>query len=836
MLFAYGRMLLENGRHRLNANSYHVRTDQALVCFRLPSWAFLRLNIFAIVCFLLAIVAPASWITASDITDEKALSDFFERKVRPLIAKRCYECHSSDTASDNGSLALDSRAGLLAGGTRGAVLIAGKPDESLLIHAVRYLDPKLQMPPEGKMPAEEIEILAQWVQSGGFVPEYGTAVQKKGKEIDWQAARQFWSFQPLHPKVPPQDVDSGTSQQPIDAFIRQCLAQHDLLPAVDADRRTLIRRLSFDLIGLPPSFEEVNEFVAETRPDSYERLADRLLASPHFGERWARYWLDLARYTDVTPSWLNNADQAWLFRDWIINSINQDLPYDLFVKQQLAADVIEDSRPENYAALGYIGLSPTYWKELKLAPDVIEIIVADEWDERIDAVSRTFLGLTVSCARCHDHKFDPITVRDYYGLAGVFASTQLTDRPLLASPLAEQIAEARQQVDKLDEKLKALKDKDSDDAKSLQAQIEAIREFTPRFDTRMAHVVEEASLFVLPDGPDATKLDVRKNQPRDLPVYRRGNPGNPGEIVPRRFLEVLTPTTPTPFASGSGRRQFAEALFQEARSLTARVMVNRVWSNHFGRGLVRTPSDFGAQGDRPTHPELLEWLAAEFSGQSIPASREPWSLKRLHRLMVTSATYRQSSDTSVPANGTSPGHRSFQLDPDNHWLARMSRRRQDIEPWRDSMLVASGNFDDTLGGPAIELDLPTNHRRTLYGKVGRDEQNDMLRLYDFPPPTSHSPARDQTTTPLQQLFVLNSEFVENQAIGLTNQIQSQVMSSSVSKKVSRCYEVLLQRSPSEKEQQQAVRFLTCGNANEATSRFQLYVQSLFGLNELMFVD
>ena len=406
---------------------------------------------------------------------------------------------------------------------------------------------------------------------------------------------------------------------------------------------------------MPPSTEEVAEFLSDPRPDAYERFVDRLLSSPHFGERWARYWLDLARYTDVTPTWLKNADQAWLYRDWVIRALNEDLPYDDFVKKQLAADVIENTAPEDYAALGLIGLSPTYWKELRLAPGVIEVIVADEWDERIDAVTRTFLGLTVACARCHDHKFDPITARDYYALAGVFASTQLADRPLLPSPLAEQIAEARQQFDKLEELLKAVKEKESDEAKKLKAEIESIRSSTPRFDERMAHTVEEASVFVLPDGPDMTKLDVRKGQPRDLPVFRRGNPGNPGEIVPRRFLEVLSPMAPRPFTAGSGRREFAEALFRESRGLTARVMVNRIWSYHFGRGLVRTPSDFGAQGDRPTHPELLEWLAADFAGGIESDNPRAWTMKRLHRQLVSSATYRQSSDTLVSPTGQKSG-------------------------------------------------------------------------------------------------------------------------------------------------------------------------------------
>lgn len=796
----------------------------------------MRLGVVA--CLIAAFFATDRSLAANPVDDKAALGEFFEKKIRPLLSEHCYECHSAETAENSGQLALDGRAGLLAGGTRGPVVVAGKADESLLITAVRYADPKLQMPPDGKLSNADVELLVEWVQKGGFVPEYGEAKQKKGNEIDWDSARQFWSFQPLHRQATP-DCGIGVNvDQPIDSFVRQALAQHHLTPSAMADKRTLARRVSFDLTGLPPSVEQTEEFVTDPRPDAYERFVDRLMSSPHFGERFARYWLDLARYTDVTPTWLKNADQAWIYRDWVVRAMNEDLPYDDFVKRQLAADVLENVAPADYAALGLIGLSPTYWKELRLAPGVIEVIVADEWDERIDAVSRTFLGLTVACARCHDHKFDSITTKDYYALAGVFASTQLTDRPLLPSPLAEQIAEARQKVDALEESLKAVKDKESDEARKLKTQIDTLRTSTPQFNQRMAHTVEEASVFVLPDGPEMTKLDVRKRQPRDLPIFRRGNPANPGDVVPRRFLEVLSPTSPQPFTSGSGRREFAEALFRESRGLTARVMVNRIWSYHFGRGLVRTPSDFGAQGDRPTHPELLEWLATDFAGGIASDGPWDWTSKRLHRQLVTSATYRQSSNAGGDPATSGSTLRSIQLDPENQWLSRMNRRRLDVEPWRDAMLAAAGSLDPTLEGPAIDLDASTNLRRTLYGRVGRDEQNDMLRLFDFPPPTSHSPARDATTTPLQQLFLLNSDFVETQSTALVARINAAHPDSSTKEKIRFCYQLLLQRDPDDNEIRLGERFLARSDDAQVTEprRWPLYIQSLFGLNELLFVD
>ncbi|MEK6260322.1 MAG: PSD1 and planctomycete cytochrome C domain-containing protein [Planctomycetota bacterium] len=828
------------------------------------------MRLLAILLCGIVILAPA-WCLAAEptVVDERAAAEFFEKKIRPLLAKRCYECHAHDKAGDSGQLAVDSRAALLKGGDRGPIIVACKPDESLLLKAVKYGDPKLQMPPEGKLPDAEIDLLSNWIANGAFVPEYGVAAQKKGKEIDWPSARQFWSFRPLERGTIPEarsaelgarsqgktdgDVASSGSAlrapssalvNPLDSFIVAKLHENGLAPSSAADKRTLIRRLAFDLIGLPPSPDEVAEFLADERPDAYERLVDRLLASPHFGERWARYWLDLARYVDDTPDWQKTTEQAWLYRDWVVRAFNEDRPYDEFVKLQLSADVMPDTAPEDYAALGFVGLSPQYWKELKLAPSVIEVIVADEWDERLDAVSRTFLGLTVACARCHDHKFDAITTRDYYALAGVFASTDLSDRPLLPSPTAELVREARHKVDSLKESLKKTKGKESEEAQQLQQQIVDLREATPYFDTPMAPTIEEASVFVMPDGPDATKLDIRKRQSRDLPIFRRGNPGNPGDIVPRRFLELFSSVTSQPFQQGSGRREFAEALVHEAQALSARVIVNRIWSHHFGKGLVRTPSDFGQQGERPSHPELLEWLSGELVGRAERGTRsaeqgasEPrWSLKRLHRQLVTSATYRQLSiavHSALPAPSS-----ALALDPDNHLLWRMNRRRLDIEPWRDAMLAVAGNLNDAQGGPALNLDLPTNRRRTLYGKIGREEQHDMLRTFDFPPPTSHSPARDATTTPLQQLFVLNSSFVAGQAEALVALLNAETADASPRQRLARCYQLLFQRAPREDEIQLGERFLTDSTIGGAVdpNRWRLYIQSLLGLNEFLFVD
>lgn len=743
------------------------------------------------------------------------LAEYFEKHVRPLLAKHCYECHSADS-EQSGELALDTLEGLKTGGSRGPLFSPEQPEKSLFLHAISYKDDELLMPPEGKLAAKELAVFEQWVKLGAVTPEYKGPLRDQSK-LDLEKARQFWSFRPLQQVTPPSLSDDQAAQwvrRPLDAFIWQQLREHKLQPSGEADRRTLIRRVTFDLTGLPPSYDEVQAFIADESPDAYERLVDRLLASPHYGERWARHWLDLARYSDTLEQWLNSSAQAWLYRDWVVAAFNRNLPYDEFVRLQLAADMLPDTLPKDLAALGFLGLSPSYWKELRLAPEIIETVVAEEWEERIDAVSRTFLGLTIACARCHDHKFDPITTEDYYGLAGVFASTQLEDRPLLPPAEAQVVIEAKAKVDALKKKLETVKDKSSSEAQQWKKEMESIEQSTPNFSEPWANVVREASIYVVADGDEFTKLEYRENQPRDLPVFRRGNPSNPGPIVPRRYPAVLSDGTPEPFQKGSGRAELAEQLLTDSQGLTARVFVNRIWGQHFGAGLVRTPSNFGVQGDPPTHPELLEYLAAKFV-------RQGWDIKGLHREMVLSATYRQSSDFTAAGD---------QADPENRLLWRMSRRRLEVEMWRDSMLAVAGNLDPTIGGNCLPLQSPTNFRRTLYAQIARRDLDPLLRLYDFPEPTSHSPRRLPTTTPLQQLYVLNGPFIMNQASVIASNLPE-----ADDAKVAACYRQLFARDPSEQEKQLAMQFV---NASEGTptQRWQRYVHALLGLNEFIFVD
>ncbi len=788
---------------------------------RLSGW--IPLGDFRLMMALAAVVGLHSTAMSQQPDYSKEQLEYFEKSVRPILVQRCVKCHSADGAATHGELSLESSDGIASGGSRGALFDRSAPEKSLLLHAVEYLNSELQMPPDGKLPESELQVLRQWIRAGAATPTYTAPPRKSTESIDYKAAREHWAFRPVA-DIPVPQVPQGTpehwSHNPIDAFVLQKLNEHHLTPSEPAEPGVLLRRLSFDLVGLPPRPEDL----AQITTDGVEVAIEQLLSSPHFGERWARNWLDLARYSEFTPDWQSPTDRGWMFRDWVVNSLNSNMPYDRFVKLQLAADLMPDADPGDLAALGLIGLSPTYWKELRLAPSVIEQIVADEWDERIDAVSRTFLAMTVSCARCHDHKFDPISMEDYYGLAGVFASSQLDERPLLPKAEAEKVREARTKLKALDAKLKEIKDPASPDAEATRQEIAKIKSETPNVDAPFAHVLKESAIFVLPEGDELTKLDYRDGVARDLPIFRRGNPANPGHVVPRRFLRIFRPDAPTALTEGSGRRQLAEALFSDASPLMARVIVNRIWDQHFGYGIVRTPSDFGSQGDAPSHPELLEYLSAELI-------RHNWDLKWLHRLIVTSATYGQSSAQRDDM---------FGIDPENRFLWRMNRKRLDFEMWRDAILSADGSLDLTMGGPARPVDDDQNVRRTLYVIVAREELHPILRMHDFPEASSHSPRREPTTTPLQQLFMLNSPWMEAHSGKLAGQLNSLDRRQGIE----RAYALLFARLPDDQETAAGLEFLSAGEAvsPEAASPEQVgkrwadYVQALLSLNEFHYLE
>jgi hypothetical protein len=773
----------------------------------------------AVVC-LLAVPGQAQSPGSADNGDEL---DFFERKIRPILVARCYECHSGDSKSPGGSLRLDSRDGMLTGGDSGPAVVPGEPEKSLLLQAISYQSELVQMPPNGKLPEAEIRLLTEWLKRGAMAPDAAAPAASAKKTIDFEQGRKFWSFQPVREHALPPVRDAAWPRERIDHFLLARIEAAGLEPSPEADGRTLLRRAYFDVIGLSPSAAEVEAFVRSDSPGEYERAVERLLSSPHYGERWGRFWLDLVRYCDLPESWVRTEAQAWLYRDWVVQALNDDLPYDEFVRRQLAADLLPDCGPEQLAALGLLGLSPNYWKELKLSQDVIKTVVAEEWEERIHTLGSALLGLTVACARCHDHKFDPISTQDYYGLAGVLASTRTADRSILPSEQAEVVEQARRQVQEWETEIKTVSAKKPQDDETkatiarLKQQVAELKQTTPHYEASLCYGVAEASLHVRPDGEARTKLEYEANDPQNVCVQIRGNPANLGPEVPRRFLTVLSPGKPQPFTNGSGRRELAEAITRDAASLAARVIANRVWGYHFGRGLVDTASNFGAQGARPTHPELLDDLAARFIESG-------WSLKWLHREILLSAAYRQQSRRIDAAD---------KIDPENRLLWRMNRRRLDVEAWRDAMLAASGALDRTVGGPPSDLADVGHHRRTLYGIVQRRDLNDLLRLYDFPDPNTHSARRDQTTTPLQQLFVLNSDLMRQRAAELVESTHG----GNDEARVRQLYQRLFQRLPTDHQRELAQRFLEQATANSDRDEAWLqYAQALLGSNEFMFVD
>lgn len=596
------------------------------------------------------------------------------------------------------------------------------------------------------------------------------------EEFDWAKAREFWSFRTPSAQSLPKVRKTRWPRERLDHFILAAQEQRGLSPSPEADRRTLLRRVTFDLTGLPPSPDEVRAFLADKRPDAYERLVGRLLESPAYGERMASVWLNVARYAEDQAHQVGDDEthfypNAWRYRSWVIGAFNRDLPYDQFIRLQLAADKLSvggtnaSGASADLAALGFIGLGPKYYDRGRLA------VMADEWEDRVDTVTRSFLGLTVACARCHDHKYDPITMRDYYALAGVFAGSRM--------------------MDKLPEGKPAEPSKETKDANG--------KKVKPKVNPAAMHVVDDAD--------DA----------KDLHVFLRGNADRQGPVAERRFLQVLGGSSSRRFTQGSGRRELADAIASPENPLTARVMVNRVWTLFFHHGLVGTPSNFGEQGQRPTHPELLDDLAVRFM-------QNGWSVKTLVREIALSATYRQRS-------ALDPAQQN--IDAENSFLAHMNRRRLPVEMWRDSILAVSGELAASEGR-SMELDNPTNLQRTVYARISRLKLNDALVLFDYPDANVHAEKRAVTTTATQKLFVLNNPFMLAQARALAARLTDDPRESNRTR-VGRAYELLYARPPSSTETRLALKFLDGPEAKEMP-RWEQYAQALLAANEMLYVD
>lgn len=736
--------------------------------------------------------------------------EFFEKNVRPLLVSKCQSCHGAKR--QQGGLRLDSRASMLKGSDNGVIVIKGEPDKSLLIKVIRY-DGDVQMPPKNKLPDDAIAKLTAWVKMGSPWPD--EAVQVAGRTPSAaEVRRKHWAFQPVKKPSLPAVKYADWVKTPLDAFVLAELEAKGLLPSPEADRRTLIRRVTFDLHGLPPTPEEVAAFENDRSPDAYSRLVDRLLASPRYGERWGRHWLDVARYADSKGYVFTEERRypfAYTYRDYVVRAFNEDLPYDQFVLQQLAADQLplgDDKRP--LAALGYLTLGRRFLNNI---PDII--------DDRIDVTMRGLQAMTVGCARCHDHKFDPIPQGDYYSLYGVFASSiEPKDLPLIGQP--EQTAELaafEKELAKLKAEVEKYRMENKDElAKGNRKFRDGLKELQKKVDRWQA---------TAPAAPPRAMVLNDKPTPETPHIFLRGNPNNPGPAVPRQFLQVVAGENRQPFRQGSGRLELAKAIANPNNPLTARVLVNRVWLHHFGAGLVRTPSDFGLRGDPPTYPELLDWLAASFVDDG-------WSIKKLHRSILLSNTYRQT-------NNDDP--RLLQIDPENRLLARMNRQRLDFEAMRDSLLFVAGRLNPKMGGRAVELTTaPFTTRRTIYGFIDRQNLPGLFRTFDFASPDTSTPQRYATTVPQQALFLMNGPFVVEQAQHFVQRPEVATQTKD-EEKIKTMYKIAYGRIAEADEIALGLRFLAEANKSNGTkkatlplSSWQQYAQVLLLSNEFAFVD
>jgi hypothetical protein len=788
--------------------------------------------------FLIAVVFALAAGRASAAVAGAEGVEFFEKKVRPVLAARCYKCHSTGSEKLKGGLMLDSRPALLKGGDGGPAVVPGKPDESPLIQAVRYDYDDLQMPPKQKLPAAAIADLEKWVAMGAPWPNEtagaaagGAAVLALTPSPKPQSARpippnyatlreKHWAWQPVRPVSAPAVKDAAWPADDVDRFVLAKLEAAGLKPAPPAEKRALIRRVTFDLVGLPPAPEEIEAFVNDDSAGAYEKLVDRLLASPQFGERWGRHWLDVARYGESTGLTRNFPyPYAWRYRDYVIDSFNHDKPYDRFLTEQIAGDQLPyDSPQQHNEQLVATGLLAIGIKDLNERNPVQ--FTMDAVDEQIDVVGRAILATTISCARCHDHKFDPIPTEDYYALAGIFRSTQvlagyqgrrggnnILEVGLLArlDPTGTGAAQARDeaapkrdeakaaevtaQLEKTRSELRRLSDnlraateagagknrrqlklaaKANAPAENSAQQVQNIRRFR-RLIAEKQSVLDQlqAELDSIDNrgGPLAVAVRDARN-PADCPIYPRGEVDKPGEVVPRGLIGLFTPDGARPAAPigppQSGRLELARWLTDPSNPLTARVMVNRVWHHLFGQGLVRTADNFGTTGEAPSHPELLDHLAARFV-------RDGWSVKKLVRSLVLSRTYRQGSDYDPAAAS---------VDPSDRLLWRMAPRRLEAEAIRDAILAVAGTLDARRPEGSLVATLqpqevrgiegalprsPFAYTRSVYLPIVRNQVPSVLEVFDFAEPTMVTGSRDVTTVAPQALYLMNNPFVLEQS-------------------------------------------------------------------------
>ena len=864
--------------------------------------------------------------------------EFFETKVRPILVQRCYECHSGQES--NGGLRLDYREGLLKGGDSGPALQADEPQGSLLLRAIRYQNADLQMPPSGKLDASEIEVLETWVAQGAFDPRAdlpsGSSDKPQGMSI--QDGRNFWSMMPLKPVEVPRAVDADWCRNPIDAFVLKELDSNGLRPSPESSRREILRRVTLGLIGLVPESQEYKAFEQDTAPEAYERQVDRLLSSEQYGVRFGRHWLDVARYSDSNGLDENIAyGNAWRYRDYVVEAFNSDKPFDRFIEEQIAGDLLPDADRQSKTATGFLVLGAKVLAE----PDRDKLTM-DTIDEQLDTIGKVFMGMTLGCARCHDHKFDPIKQRDYYALAAILKGTktfgdsnfgaikhwneisyanpqekeqlkaidaQIAEKNGAWNKLkSEAIGKLREQVRKqaadylavaskltseatlnewaqVGEELKlhprvlansrryldnhrqeplfakwhelaghgdhqAIRDYyqelferalgEWEKAKAADAQVKKLEDSTLEaarvalgdvggflaIPAKMEHALDQESLVKIHElaesarlfesaAPDETSVMgvADKGVVDGLAIHIRGSYRNLGDVVPRGFPEVMVSQGATPIFSrhSSGRLELARWLANATHPLTARVIVNRVWRWHFGRGLVESTENFGVLGDRPSHPELLDYLARWFIESG-------WSIKELNRLILTSATYRMSS---VHPEAQS----ALAIDPENRLRWHYKLERMGAEPLRDSILQVAGRLDCQLGGKSVPLrnrqfvfdHTSIDHtkydsiRRTVYLPIIRNHLYSLLEQFDFPDPTMPVGSRNTSMVSVQMLLLMNADWIIDSASLLAR--RSQEFSSEPSRRIDWLFETVLGRAPKEHEQRRFLDAISDGQAS-----------------------
>ncbi len=795
-----------------------------------------------------AIPSEMSARFVTDLTAEH--TEFFERKIRPLLVENCYECHKAGAKKLGGGLLLDSRAGLIKGGDTGPVITPGDPEASLLIQAVRHADANLTMPPKSKLSPEQIADLEQWVRLGAPDPRTAdtVAIVKAREAIDWDKARAWWSCRPLNSPPGPRVKLKRWPTNDLDRFILARLEQAKLTPAANASRRALIRRATYDLTGLPPTPEEIEAFLADDSPEAFAKVVDRLLGSSLYGERWGRHWLDVVRYADTAG---DNSDfpipQMHRYRDWVIRAFNGDLPYDQFVQEQLAGDLLPGATTEEthqrLIATGYLANSRRFGSRVDDYPQHLTI------EDTIDNLGRTFLGLTINCARCHDHKFDPVTAADYYALYGIFHSTRYPwpgieldqkQRDLVPLVAPDKLTEAeaarkahdeeKSRLEKEVQRLKdSLKETPAEEKRNVEAKVKAAEQ-----------AVKDHVNRGLPFEQAYAVAEAVKSA--DAAIQLKGDPAKPGDVVHRRFLTVLGGQELPPSQSSSGRRELAGWIVDRNNPLTARVMANRIWLYHFGRGLVPTPNDFGKQGKPPTHPELLDWLASQFVESG-------WSIKAMHRLIMLSRTYQLASVRSEEAVAKDVGNELFSSFP---------RRRLDAESIRDTLLVLGGNLEPAPGGPH-PFPPPTewkftqhnpfravyeSRHRSVYLMTQRIQRHPYLAIFDGADPSTSTAARTTSTTPLQALYLLNDQFVHEQSQAFAARILNAAEQDEA--RLQFAYQTALGRPAEREELQRGHAFLAAtrkmlgesGTPVEqvAAESWQAMVRVLFRLNEFVYVD